>query len=341
MDNIGDIPDPYDIPADDDDETFDVPSNHYQQIQETSATFNNNGTEGEVIYDIPKIRYDAPPEDTNESENHDQTKDESPDVIGKTYDKLNSQKHATRQQEENRKYDKLDRKNQQGQINPSYDYQEIDVQQLRKHRHDEERKYQEKQKHLQDVNLHADADEPSPYELPNFDEAISNDVQETRKDRTNRGDLPKLFTFNDMYIRKNWDGRLKVLEFIATLLAVAFLPSTYFHYHTRFIFHRFVTVTCLFFIVLDLFLHLFSIWERIPTWIVGSLTLMFATVLAGISLLASSCLIIVKAEETSDESRTLASAFFGFAGMVVFGTESVLHFLRYRTDFEYTSQPVY
>lgn len=160
----------------------------------------------------------------------------------------------------------------------------------------------------------------------------TDDIQETGKDRSKRR-LVDVIKFNDLYIRKYWDGRLKALEGLSTLIACLLLPPDYQYYHPRFIFFRFITATCVIFVTIDLLLHLSSLWQRLPKFLIMSNVLMLFNILAAMAL-AACCTLVVGVAEFSgaSESDTLTACVAGFAAMLFFGMESFLHLIRYRTS---------
>ena len=170
---------------------------------------------------------------------------------------------------------------------------------------------------------------------------IEKTEEEKKEMRRNSHAWKGLFEFDDMYIRKHWDGRLKLLEMLATFAAAICLPMQVDYYLVRFIFFRFVCWTTFGFVVIDLILHLFSIWPRLPRFMISPIMLTFLTGLAFLSLISGSCLVVVVPHATRDKSMTLTSAVAGFASMMLFFVETVLHCMRYRTSLPYESSPAY
>ena len=168
-------------------------------------------------------------------------------------------------------------------------------------------------------------------------DTTNDNIQETDKDRSRRRLVDRI-KFSDLYIRKYWDGRLKVLEGLSTFLAVIILPPDYHYFIPRFIFFRFVCATSLIFVLMDLFLHLSSLWERLPKYMTASNVLMLFNILAAMSLAACSSLVVGVAEFSGAElSDTLIASIAGFASMLFFGIESFLHLIRYRTSVPITT----
>ena len=145
--------------------------------------------------------------------------------------------------------------------------------------------------------------------------------------------------YNDLYIRKYWDGRLKVLQFIATLGISICLPLGSHLYYPRFIYFRAAGIAACLFVMNDLFLHLFSLWELLPRFFRYRTLHMILASIAAICMLVGSSLIINVAGEIDNESMTLLSAFFGFVSMLLFGMETCLHLMRQRSELPYTSKP--
>lgn len=162
-------------------------------------------------------------------------------------------------------------------------------------------------------------------------DTTNDNIQETHKDRSQRRFIDKL-KFDDYYIRRFWDGKLKVLEAISTFIAVLALPNNYAYFEARFIFFRFVTITALVFVLIDLILHLSTLWERLPKHMTASNVLMLFNILAAMSF-AGCCSLVIGVAEFSGAtlSDTLIACIAGFAAMLFFGLESFLHLIRYRT----------
>lgn len=159
--------------------------------------------------------------------------------------------------------------------------------------------------------------------------SLSRKEEEGRKKKKSCFDL---LEFDDMYVKKYWDGRLKVMECITTFIAAVSLPEGIDDYYkSRFIFFRVVSVVAFAFIALDLFLHLCSLWNTLPRSITNPKIFVVLSGLATIGFLISSGLVVVLADITTDEQRTLIACFFGFISMLLFGVEMVLHCMKVKS----------
>lgn len=158
-------------------------------------------------------------------------------------------------------------------------------------------------------------------------------IQETNVDRTTEGGKRccwGILTWDDSYIRREWGGRLKLLELTTTTISAALLPVTVEYYLSAFILFRFVAFTSLIFVCVDLFLHITRLYERLWTWIRTPGVSMVLTAIAVFSWLLCSSLIVSVADSTSNRSSTTIACISGYLSAAFFLVETVLHCMRSR-----------
>ncbi len=145
-----------------------------------------------------------------------------------------------------------------------------------------------------------------------------------------RGEGREILKWNPDYVVKQWDGRLKLVEIVITLLAGACVPMTVWRHGGAFSFFSFVAWTSCINAVIDMFLHLSSLWARLFYICRAPEVYMILCAVASGSFLLASSLIAAYANYSVDSDAAGAAAFFGFASMVLFGIEAYMHFVEYR-----------
>lgn len=166
-------------------------------------------------------------------------------------------------------------------------------------------------------------------------------IEENLNEETNASEdneKPRKCTcvWNEMYVRKYWDGRIKLAQAICTFLSAILLSYHYEYYHIRFIFFRVVTVTAFFFAMIDLLLHLFTIWDFLPSFFRDTRLLFCISFLFTLFLLVGSSLVVAVADITGNELLNLVAGLLGFLSMILSGVETSLHCIRYRSDIPVT-----
>ena len=140
-----------------------------------------------------------------------------------------------------------------------------------------------------------------------------------------------VFRWDPSYVRDEWAGRLKVAEMIATFLAGVILPSLVYGHGGVFTFFDFVVWTSFINILIDLFLHLFSLWNHIMYICRAPEVYVALCAVACFSFLLSSALVAGYSNYSYGRTRAAVSAFFGFLCMCMFGVEAFfIHFQAYR-----------
>ena len=140
-----------------------------------------------------------------------------------------------------------------------------------------------------------------------------------------------VFRWDPSYVRDEWAGRLKVAELIATFLAGVIVPSIIYGHGGVFTFFDFVVWTSFINIVIDLFLHLFSLWNHIMYICRAPEVYVALCAVASCSFLLSSALLAGYSGYSYDSTRAGVSSFFGFLCMIMFGVEAYfIHFTAYR-----------
>ena len=165
--------------------------------------------------------------------------------------------------------------------------------------------------------------------------AETQDEDTAARNRRDGGCSFGIIKFDPSYVRDRWDGRLKLAEVIATFLAGVILPTTVYSYTGVFSFFNFVTWTSFINALIDLILHLFSLWDRTVNIfpLVCSAPEVFV-ILCGIACLAfllASALVAGFAHYSVAATRAGVAAFFGFLCMVLFGAEAFfVHYIAFR-----------
>ena len=153
----------------------------------------------------------------------------------------------------------------------------------------------------------------------------------TRRDRARGGDsFEGWIKWNGSYVRDEWQGRIKVAEILCSFLAGVILPYSVYYYPSRFSFFSFVTWTSFINAVIDLILHLTSLWERLIYICRAPEVYMVLDAIATFAFLLGSSLIAHAANLSGHTGNSGASAFFGFLCMILFGIEGFIHFQRWR-----------
>lgn len=130
---------------------------------------------------------------------------------------------------------------------------------------------------------------------------------------------------------KELGGKLKVAELIATFLAGVILPGTVYGHEGVFSFFDFVVWTSFINILIDLLLHLFSIWNHIMYVCRAPEVYVALCSIATAAFLLASALLAGFSHYSVDATRAGVSAFFGFLCMCLFGAEAFfVHLAAYR-----------
>ena len=133
------------------------------------------------------------------------------------------------------------------------------------------------------------------------------------------------------YVRDEWGGRLKVAEAVGTFLAGVILPSTIYGHGGVFTFFSFVAWSSFINILIDLFLHLLSLWNHIMYICRAPEVYVALCSVASFAFLLSSALLAGFSNYSINPTRAGVSAFFGFTCMCMFGVEAYfIHFSVYR-----------
>ena len=156
--------------------------------------------------------------------------------------------------------------------------------------------------------------------------------EETEASEDNEKPRKCTCVWNEIYIRKYWDGRIKLAQAICTFLSAILLSYHYEYYHIRFIFFRVVTVMAFFSAMIDLLVHLFTIWDFLPSVLRDTRLLFCISFLFTLFLLIGSSLVVVVADIAGNELLNLVAGLLGFLSMILFGVETSLHCIRYRSD---------
>ncbi len=134
--------------------------------------------------------------------------------------------------------------------------------------------------------------------------------------------------WNDIYIRQHWSGRLKLLEIIGALVTGASLNPE--DTAIRFTFLRVVAWIAFAIAVIDLFLHLFSMWERVHIIFRAPEALMAFAALTGFLFLLGAGLLADVAPRSRHYGATTLAVVAGFFAATFYGVETLLHFLTFR-----------
>ena len=154
--------------------------------------------------------------------------------------------------------------------------------------------------------------------------------QHPQSSNTNNGNCCGL-KFDDSYVRYHWTGRLKIIEIISTFLAAILLPTEHYGYPTRFSFFCIIAWVAFGCSLLDMALHLCSLWDKLPYIFRAPEVHMSLCSLAAFGfVLASGLIAALSPHIYGKKGQITAAALFGFASMAFFGVEALLHFLRFR-----------
>lgn len=134
--------------------------------------------------------------------------------------------------------------------------------------------------------------------------------------------------WDDTYVRKHWSGRLKLLEIIATLLSAASLPMD--DTRTRVTFLRAVAWVAFTVAVLDFFLHLTKLWQRIHEIFTAAEAQMTFAALTGFLFVLASALLADLAPSSRHTGSMTLSFVAGFFAAAFYVVEALLHFLIFR-----------
>lgn len=140
-----------------------------------------------------------------------------------------------------------------------------------------------------------------------------------------------VFVWNPSYVVDELGGKLKVAEAIGTFLAGVILPSSVYCKGGVFSFFDFVVWTSFINIMIDLFLHLFSLWNHILYVCRAPEVYVALCSIASFSFMLSSALLAGFSSCSVNQTRAGVSALFGFLCMCIFGVEAYfVHFATYR-----------
>ena len=146
--------------------------------------------------------------------------------------------------------------------------------------------------------------------------------------------LNTMINIDFTYVTNTWLGRVKLAQLICVTLAGCILPSVIGWYFTRFSFFTFVVWTSFMYIVVDLVLHITSLWRRLPSLLRMSDIWIYPVLIGALAFLISSALILSVADlhPGSRGSRIGVSGAFGLFTMVLFLIEAYLHYKNSKTN---------
>eukprot|EP00794_Sanderia_malayensis_P007937 gene7937-8792_t len=154
--------------------------------------------------------------------------------------------------------------------------------------------------------------------------------QDQQARQANQGPACGIIKWDPTYVTKRWDGRLKLAEIVITFLAGVCLPNTAYKHTGAFSFFSFVAWTSFINCMIDMFLHLTSLWDRILYICRAPEVYMVLCAIASAMFLLASSIVAAFVNHSTNSDAASASAFFGFVGMVLFGIEAYLHYTTYR-----------
>lgn len=132
------------------------------------------------------------------------------------------------------------------------------------------------------------------------------------------------------YLKQGWNGRLKVMEIIGSFIAAVSLPLD--ETTVRYTFFRVTAWTAFAVALIDLVLHLTSLWHRVhPVLKAPEAQMSFATLTGFLFLIASGLLADLAPRSQHVAANTL-SLVAGFFAAAFYGVEALLHFLVFRTS---------
>lgn len=132
------------------------------------------------------------------------------------------------------------------------------------------------------------------------------------------------------YLYLTLSGRLKIAEFITSLLAGALVPSTVYKHAAGFSFVSFVAWTTFINVVLDIILHLVRVWEKLLFVSRYPQVLVCLCFLGSISLFVAGIVEISISKYAKYPGLGYASAFFALACCALLAVECFYHYRRYR-----------
>ena len=150
------------------------------------------------------------------------------------------------------------------------------------------------------------------------------------------GDRDQLINISFSFLTDTWLGRLKIVELVLTLICGACAASivSYGACVSHFGFLDFVAWTAFINLLIDLFIRILGLWERLY-WIFRHPALML--LLCGVACvgfliggsLAASC---AKRPKVGDQLSTAgAAAAFAFFSLGAFAVDAFIHFQKYRS----------
>ena len=133
----------------------------------------------------------------------------------------------------------------------------------------------------------------------------------------------------DVSYFNTWLGRVKILELLIITFAGCILPSVIGVFFTRYSFYTFVVWTGFMYIVVDLLLHVTSLWQRLPDMLTSSTVLFYPVLIGALAFLLSSSLVASVSDQLYPRSRATRSGISSACGLittVLFLIESFLHY---------------
>lgn len=123
---------------------------------------------------------------------------------------------------------------------------------------------------------------------------------------------------------------MKLAEIVCSMLAGAILPGMVYNHASVYSFFSFVAWTAFINALIDMILHLTSLWNRL-LYICRApeVFLVLCGVASGAFALAG-ILVAAYARSSSEPGAAIASACFGFFCALLFGIEAVMHFASFR-----------
>eukprot|EP00795_Rhopilema_esculentum_P013508 gene13508-4388_t len=139
-----------------------------------------------------------------------------------------------------------------------------------------------------------------------------------------------LIKYDPWYLKQGWAGRLKAFEIVSTFLAAVVLPTD--ETSTRYTFFRVVAWIAFSFAVIDMILHLTSLWEKVHPIFKASEALMTFAAMTAFLLLVASGLLANLAPRSQHFGRNTTALTAGFFASAFYAIEALLHFLRFRSE---------
>ena len=139
-----------------------------------------------------------------------------------------------------------------------------------------------------------------------------------------------MLTFDPSYITASWNGRIKLAQFICSLLCGCILPNVVGNFFTRYAFFTFVIWTTFIYITIDLALNLSSACRYIPATMRAPDVMIYPVLIAALLFLLCSSLIAGIADISGRHAASGVAATIGFVLMGLFIAEAAIHFLAIR-----------